>query len=171
MPQTATPLLDAFSFDLTRSMTITYSGTATSHPVQNGAEGVTDMIVIDPAAVSISGVTANTPAIARAGFSGRLLAVLAVNTDRMITLTDLIVSMHEMKLRCTVYCAWHKPLFDYWPGTVGLTRDQSSGNTIPTTLTFTKIRTVNSMTIPTMQDSDVLALAQSRVEFGPVAFE
>ena len=171
VPNTDSPLRDAFRFDLTRSMSISYSGTPTPHPVQTGAEGPTDMIVIDPPSVSITGVTANTPVQPLAGLSDFLIQALELNTDRMVTLTELIAALHRQKILCTVFCSWHRPLRNRWPMTVDLSRDQSSGNTINTAVQFAKIRQVTSETVPVLQDSDVQALAQSRVEFGPVGIE
>lgn len=171
IPITRTPLLDAFRFDLTRSMSINYSGTSTPHPTQTGAEGPVDQIIIDPPSVSVTGVTANTPVTPLAGLSDFFIQALELNSERMISLTELIVAMHQQKILCVVLCSWHRPLYNRWPGVVDLSRDQNSGNTINKTVTFNKIRQVQTGVVPALQDSDILALAQSRVEFGPVGIE
>ena len=168
VPQTATPLLDAFTFDLTRSMKVTYPGRLTEHPAQSGGS-INDFYIVDPPVVQVSGIVANTPVTTLAG---NLPAFAAqVNGDRMATLRDLLVQLHNLGTLLTVLSSWNPPLYNYIAEVVDTSRDAASGNTIPITVNFKDFRIVESLVVPAVQDSDILALGQSTVEFGPVSFE
>lgn len=175
MPQTATPLLDAFTFDLTRSMKVTYPGRLTDHPAQSGAS-INDFYIVDPPIVQVSGIVANTPVTMLAGsrnpaFGAPPITGARINGDRMTTLRDLLVQLHDLGIVVTVLSSWNPPLYNYIAEVIDTSRDANSGNTIPVTVNFKDFRIVESLTVPAVQDSDILALGQSTVEFGPVSFE
>jgi len=149
-------------------MKVTYPGRLTEHPTQTGGS-INDEFIVDPPVVSVSGIVANTPVTMLAGASPAFAA--QVNGDRMATLRDLLVQLHNLGTLLTVLSSWNPPLYNYIAEVVDTSRDAASGNTIPITVNFKDKRTVNSLIVPAVQDADILALAQSTLEFGPVTFE
>lgn len=168
VPQTQTPLFDAFTFDLTRNLKIDYPGQATEHPIQTGAR-INDHYIVYPPVVTLSGLLANTPVDTLAG--DRPVFAAPVQGDRMTNLRDLLVQLHDLGVLVNILSSWASPLTDYIVEVINTNRDASSGNTIPVSVNFKDIRTVETLTVPTVQDSDILALAQSRLEFGLVSTE
>jgi hypothetical protein len=169
IPQTATPLVDAFTFDVVESMRISYPGQVFRHAIQNGVEGIVDAVQLDPPVVSITGLLGNMPIISPTG--SQPLALLNPLGDRMTTLLELLLFIRALKIPVRLVCSWLRPLTDRWPSVVDAERTSTSGNTMGVTVNFDKTRIVNSLTIPVQQDSDLVALGEQVVEYGPVSFE
>jgi hypothetical protein len=172
IPQTTTPLLDAFSFDLTESVQITYPGSAFRHPLQTGDEGITDAVHLDAPDLQVEGITANTPITSLAGLLPFSLGPVAfADGDRMTSMLELILAIREAKVPVTVLCSWLRPLYDRWPETINASRGKDDGNTIRVSVRFVRMRMVTTQLIAAVQDSDIVALGQQTVEFGPVPIE
>lgn len=169
IPETASPLLDAFTFDLTSSMKISYPGKAFPHPVQNGVEGITDAVHLESPVFSVTGITANTPIVPLAGF----LPFSRPLTDatRMTTQLGLLLAIRELKVPVTVLCSWLPPLRSRWPEVVDAERNTESGTTIGVSVNFVRMRIVTTSLVPALQDSDIVALGSQTVEFGPLPIE
>ena len=165
IPQTATPLLDAFTFDAVTSMTEDHPGEVFSHPVQSGAEGITDAVYIASPTFSVTGISANTPIVPLLGFlpfSG------GIETDRMISAVELLLQIRSLRIPITVLCSWRRPMRNRWPVVIGLERNQESGNTIGITVNFVKFRIVQLGVVPQMMDGDILAIGQQTVELSQI---
>lgn len=165
IPQTPTPLLDAFSFDAVISASESNPGEAFQHPVQSGAEGITDAVYLGSPTFSVTGISANTPI--EPLFGGLPLSG-ALNPDRMVSAVELLLQIRALRIPVTVLCSWRRPMRNRWPVIVDLERNQSSGNTIGVSVNFVKFRIVQLGVVPQMQDSDVLAIGQQIVELSQI---
>lgn len=161
IPQTATPLLDAFTFDAAIAQSESHPGEVFTHPLQSGDEGISDGVYIGSPEFSVTGLSANTTAEPLLGFlpfSGGL------ERDRAISAVDLLLQIRALKIPVTVLCSWRAPMRNRWPRIVDLDRNQESGNTIGVSVQFSKMRIVQLGVAAQQQDSDILAIGQQVVE-------
>lgn len=178
IPQTDSPLLDAFTFDLTENVQITYPGSAFRHPLQNGNEGITDAVHLDSPELQVSGVLSDTPITPIAGIPGPLQIALGLGgfgasvqpgtPGRKTSLLELLLRIREAKVPVTVLCSWLPPLRNRWPETVDAARGKEQGNSLTVSVRFPRMRIVTTGVIPALQDSDIVALSQQTVDIGAV---
>ena len=155
IPQTADGLLRAFKFDAVVNMSESNPGQAFRHPVQNGAEGITDDVRIDPPSFSCSGIVSDTP-----------VSYFTPPGDRAVELYALIKSIREEAIRVTVITSWLGALSNRWPEVIEGRRGQQTGAAIEITISFVKFRFATTQVIPSVIDSDVLALGAATLAQG-----
>ena len=153
VPQTADGLLRAFRFDVTLDVAESNPGQAFRHPIQNGAEGITDAVRIESPTLSISGIVSDTP-----------VEFLTPPGDRAIELYEQIKSIRREAVPVTVLCSWLPLLENMWPEVIEGRRGQDTGAAIEISINFVKFRFVTTQIVPALIDSDVLALGSQTIQ-------
>jgi hypothetical protein len=123
-----------FNFDVTTSEQHKHSVDWTKNPVETGLE-VTDNAVVQPDELTLSGVISDTP-----------LGLTVPLPDRAQSSYDTLLRLKDQKLLVTVVTGI-KVYQDMGISGVTLQRDPKNGQAIRPTVTFRKIRIVNSVTI------------------------
>lgn len=153
IPQTPDGLLRAFKFDAVLDTGESNPGEAFRHPVQNGAEGITDATRLMSPVLTCSGLVSDTP-----------VDFFTPPGDRAIELYQLIKDIQRESQPVTVITSWLGEQRDRWPEMIEGRRGQDTGAAIEISITFVKFRLATTQVIPSFVDSDVLALGSQTVQ-------
>lgn len=155
VPQTPDGLARAFRYDVVTDMTETNPGSASRHPVQNGAEGIVDNVRRDPPTFTTSGLVSDTP-----------VEFFTLPGNRAIDLYQLIKDIRRDEVLVTVITSWLPLMRDMWPEVIEGRRGQDTGAAIEISINFAHVRLSTTQTIPALIDSDVLALGSQTIQTG-----
>ena len=153
IPQTPTPLLDAFRFDAATAVARSHPGSVFRHPVQSGREGITDAVRIDPDVLSITGIITDTP----------VSFITFPAPNRAARMYDLLQKMRELRIALAVATSWTGLLSNRWISEFTATRSNTTGAAIEVTMTIEKLRIVRTMLVPSQLDADIALLGMATV--------
>ena len=159
IPTGPAALLGSFKIDATTSMSRSYPGSVSRHPLQSGLEGISDAVQIDPDVINIVGILTDTP-----------LSFLNVITvpGRAAKMVDLLEKMRATRQRFAVLTSWTGMLSSRWVSSFDVSRSTSTGGALDISMTIEKLRVVSTMLVPAQLDADIASLGMSTVSVGPI---
>lgn len=143
----------AWAFDVVMNMNETSPGQAFRHPLQNGHEGITDGVRLEPETFSVSGLTSDTPI--RWFVPGPHKGAAA--------LYEQIKAIRRRQKSVTVITSWAGVLTGRWPEVIQGTHGAQQGASIDISIDFVKFNIVFDMLMPLQVDADVLLLGAQTV--------
>ena len=154
IPETPNGLREAWAFDNVQEMTETNPGQAWRHPLQNGSEGITDGVRLEPPEFQVDGLATDTP-----------IRFLVPQFDHpgAAALYDQIKLMRARQVPLTVRTSWAGTLTNRWPEVITGSHGASNGASINISINFVRFRFVYSQLTPQQLDSDVQLLGGQSV--------
>jgi hypothetical protein len=159
IPQTPTPLLDAWRLDVVTSISIQYPGEVFRHPIEAGREGITDGVQIDPPAISVTGLLNDFPLAFEA---------IATAPDRAARMADLLEKLRAQRKALTIVSSLTGLLTDRWIKDFTVTKSSASGSSLEITMMIEKLNIARLQLVPQQLDQDIrlLGMAVVATSFG-----
>ena len=154
IPQTPTPLLDAWRLDACTSVSVQHPGEVFRHPIEAGREGITDAVQIDPPSLAAAGILNDFPL----GFEA-----IATAPDRAARMYDLLVKLRDQRKALTVITSWTGLLRDRWIKDFTVTKSSASGSSLEIAMTIEKLNIARLQLVPQQLDQDIQLLGMSTV--------
>jgi hypothetical protein len=154
IPQTPTPLLDAWRLDACTAISVQYPGEVFRHPIEAGREGITDAVQIDPPPILITGILNDFP-----------LSFEAIVTapDRAVRMADLLAKLREQRKPLTIVSSLTGMLTDRWITNFTVTKSSASGSSLEITMMIDKLNIARLQLVSQQLDQDIRLLGMSTV--------
>lgn len=150
-------------FDLVFEQNYEFPARVTRKPVEAFGIGVTDAIIIEPEAFSVSAQFTDTPLRILSLVPGGVSPAVGIQGfDRAISLHDRLLNLRDQAtpliIRTTMRVMQNMIIEN-----ITSKRDQSSGQTIGVNVNFVKLDVVSSLFVPAQADIDIQALGGAGV--------